>query len=149
MNPVSALPDTDAASVELTRADCLRLLASGSVGRVVFTERALPAAHPVNYLLDGDEVVFRTGDGGKLAAATLRKLVAFQVDDIDAQARTGWSVLGVGEAYEVLDERRLATLSARMPTPWAESAVGGHVIAIPLGRLTGRRLGPVPAGAGP
>ncbi|MEV0718012.1 pyridoxamine 5'-phosphate oxidase family protein [Asanoa sp. NPDC050611] len=147
MNAIPVGPDAAADLVELTRAHCLRLLATGSVGRVVFTERALPAAHPVNYLLDGDEVVFRTGGGGKLAAATLRKLVAFQVDDIDTTNRTGWSVLGVGEAYEVLDAERLTALSSKLPRPWAGSAVGGHVIAIPLGRLTGRRLGSLPVGA--
>jgi hypothetical protein len=31
----------------------------------VYTEAAMPAAHPMNYLLDGDEVVFRTGEGAK------------------------------------------------------------------------------------
>ena len=127
--------------VELSRSDCLRLLAAGSVGRVVFTERALPAAHPVNYLLDGEEVVFRTGGGGKLAAATVHNIVAFQVDDIRADAQTGWSVLGVGEAYEVTDAARLRSLLPRLPRPWAASAVNGHTIAIPLRRLTGRRLG--------
>lgn len=140
MNPPpagSAAPEL----VELSRAECLRLIATGSVGRVVFTDRALPAAHPVNYLLDGDEVVFRTGGGGKLAAATMRNIVAFQVDHIDPQAQAGWSVLGVGEAYEVTDPARLGALAPRMPRPWAASAVDGHTIAIPLRRLTGRLLG--------
>ncbi len=55
---------------ELGRDECLRLLAGGVVGRVVFTEAALPAAHPVTYLLDGDEIVFCTANGGKLARRT-------------------------------------------------------------------------------
>jgi hypothetical protein len=92
-------------------------------------------------MLDGDEVVFCTENGGKLAAATLRRVVGFQVDEIDPAGRTGWSVLGVGEAYEVTDARRLADLATRMPTPWAANR-GGHTVAIPLQRLTGRRLGP-------
>ena len=125
---------------ELHRADCLRRLAGGVIGRVVFTEAALPAAHPVTYLLDGEEIVFRTADGGKLAAATLRRVVGFQVDEIDLQARTGWSVLGVGEAYEVTDPRRLADLATRMPPPWT-SHRRDHTVAIPLQRLTGRRVG--------
>ena len=141
MNPPPAGPDTARELVELSRAECLRLIASSSVGRVVFTERALPAAHPVNYLLDGEEVVFRTGRGGKLAAATLRNIVAFQVDHIDPHAQAGWSVLGVGEAYEVADLKRLEDLAPRIPRPWAASAVDGHTIAIPLRRLTGRVLG--------
>ncbi|MEV4536651.1 pyridoxamine 5'-phosphate oxidase family protein [Asanoa sp. NPDC049518] len=141
MNPLPVGHDTTQELVEISRAECLRLITTTSVGRVVFTERALPAAHPVNYLLDRDEVVFRTGAGGKLAAATLHNIVAFQVDEIDTLARTGWSVLGVGEAYEVTDPQRLASLATRMPQPWAASAVDGHTIAIPLRRLTGRLLG--------
>jgi nitroimidazol reductase NimA-like FMN-containing flavoprotein (pyridoxamine 5'-phosphate oxidase superfamily) len=141
MNPSPAVPDSARELIELSRADCLRLLATGTFGRVVFTERALPAAHPVSYLLDAEEVVFRTGDGGKLAAATVRNIVAFQVDHIDVDAETGWSVLGVGEAYEITDQVRLMALAPRLPRPWASSAVERHIIAIPLGRLSGRRLG--------
>jgi nitroimidazol reductase NimA-like FMN-containing flavoprotein (pyridoxamine 5'-phosphate oxidase superfamily) len=106
----------------------------------VFTEAALPAAHPVSYLLDGDEVVFCTTNGGKLAAATLQRVVAFQVDEIDPAGRTGWSVLGVGQAYEIIDPRRLTELADRMPEPWS-TIRGGHTVAIPLQRLTGRVLG--------
>jgi uncharacterized protein len=125
---------------ELRRTDCLRLLAGGVVGRVVFTDAALPAAHPVTYLLDGEEVVFRTAGGGKLAAATVGRVVAFEVDEIDLTTRTGWSVLGVGEAYEVTDPQRLADLATRMPPPWAPDR-RAHTVAVPLQRLTGRRLG--------
>ena len=125
---------------DLGREQCLQLLAGGVVGRVVFTEAALPAAHPVSYLLDGDEVVFCTTNGGKLAAATLQRVVAFQVDEIDPAGRTGWSVLGVGQAYEIIDPRRLAELADRMPEPWS-TIRNGHTVAIPLQRLTGRVLG--------
>jgi hypothetical protein len=33
---------------EIDRADCLRLSASARVGRVIYTEAAMPATHPVN-----------------------------------------------------------------------------------------------------
>ena len=124
---------------ELRREECLGLLARGVVGRVVFTEGALPAALPVAYLLDGGDVVFRTAGGGTLAVATLNRVVAFQADEIDPLRRTGWSVLAVGEAYEVTDPRRLADLDDRMPESWAANR-DGRTVAIPLQRLTGRRL---------
>jgi nitroimidazol reductase NimA-like FMN-containing flavoprotein (pyridoxamine 5'-phosphate oxidase superfamily) len=129
--------------VELGRAECLRLLAGQEIGRVVFTDAALPAAQPVTYLLDEEEIVFRTGGGGKLAAATRNAVVAFQVDRIDSGTRTGWTVLGVGQAYEVVVPDRLAELADRMATPWAPGRTG-HTIAIPLQRLSGRRLVVVP-----
>jgi len=125
---------------ELDRRECLRLLATGSIGRVVFTESALPAAQPVNYLLDDEEVVFRTANGSKLAAASRHHVVAFQVDEIDVGSHSGWTVLGVGEAYEIVEPTRRAELAERMPAPWA-AGHDQHVISIPLQRLTGRRLG--------
>src|SRR5689334_23406956 len=103
---------------ELSREECLGLLARTGIGRVVFTEAALPAAHPVAFLLDGEEVVFRTAGGGKLAAATTGRVVAFEADEVDLASRSGWSVLGVGEAYEITDPDRLVDLAARLPVPW-------------------------------
>ena len=125
--------------IDLDEAECLRLITGHGIGRVVFTDSALPAAQPVAYLLDGEEVVFRTGGGSKLAAATRGAVVAFQADQIDTGSRTGWTVLGVGEAYEVTEPDRLAELAERMPAPWAPKRTA-HTVAIPLRRLTGRRL---------
>ena len=82
---------------DLKRVECFRLLASGRIGRVVFTDAALPAVQPVAYFLDDEEVVFRTRNGSKLAAATRHAIVGFEVDEFDLQARTGWSVLGIGQ----------------------------------------------------
>ena len=126
---------------ELDRGECLRLLGKSTIGRVVFTEGALPAAHPVTYLLDDEEVIFRTAAGGKLAAASRHHVVGFQADEIDPRTHTGWSVLGVGQAYEVVTPTRLAELAAHQPAPWIPYRTG-HTIAIPLQRLTGRRLHP-------
>lgn len=125
--------------VELDRAECLSLLAGAEIGRVVFTEAAMPAAHPVNFLLEGEEVLLSTGPGRVLLAATRRDVVAFQADHIDPVARDGWSVLAVGRAYEVTDTGRLARLGHRLPTPWAPGRAG-HVVAIPAQRLSGRSL---------
>jgi uncharacterized protein len=133
--------------IELDDAECLRLLAEHEIGRVVFTDAALPAAQPVTYLLDDEEIVFRTSGGGKLAAATRNAVVAFQVDRIDTDTRTGWSVLGVGQAYEVVVPERLAELAERMPTPWAPNRTS-HTIAIPLQRLSGLRLVIMPSPGG-
>jgi hypothetical protein len=80
---------------KVERGACLRLLDQGVIGRVVYTEAAWPAVQPVSYLLDGQEVIFRAGEGSKLAAATRCAVVAFQVDQIDSRTDTGWSVLGV------------------------------------------------------
>ena len=106
--------------VELSRQECLALLTAVPVGRVIFTDRAMPAAQPVNYLLDGEEIIFRTANGSKLAAAVRHAVVGFQVDEIDTRSRTGWSVLGVGEASEVVHPDRLAELTDLLADPWVD-----------------------------
>jgi nitroimidazol reductase NimA-like FMN-containing flavoprotein (pyridoxamine 5'-phosphate oxidase superfamily) len=79
-------------------------LGSRRVGRVGITDRAMPVILPVNYaLLDGD-VVFATETGTKLDSAVLRSIVAFEVDQVDEQAGTGWSVCVTGVAEEVVQD---------------------------------------------
>ncbi|MCU1629232.1 MAG: hypothetical protein JWP64_4181 [Pseudonocardia sp.] len=113
----------------LVRAECLRLLAGVAVGRVVFTIGAMPAAQPVAYTLVKDEVIFQAAAGSALALASHHAVVAFQADDIDPLSNAGWSVVGVGQAYEIAEP----TLSTAFDT-------GACTIAIPLQRLTGHRL---------
>ena len=121
------------------RAECLRLLTVAEVGRVIYTENALPAAHPVTYTLAGEEVFFRTGSRTKAAAASKGAVFAFQVDDIDFDDQSGWSVLGVGQAYEVTDSDRLAALDRHVPRPWLPDH-DEYTIGIVLSRLNGRRV---------
>jgi uncharacterized protein len=47
----------------LSRTQCQRLLGGVTVGRMVFTEHALPAVHPVNFVLAGTDIVIKTGLG--------------------------------------------------------------------------------------
>lgn len=124
--------------VEVSRAECLQLLADERMGRVVFTEGALPAAWPVAYVLDGEEVVFRTARTGRLATATSGRVVAFEVDRVDPDTHTGWSVLGVGAAYEIVDPRRLQELTRRGLAPWSRRS--DLAVGIPFHLLSGRRI---------
>ncbi|MBO0849666.1 MAG: pyridoxamine 5'-phosphate oxidase family protein [Pseudonocardia sp.] len=122
----------------LDRQECLRLLAGRAAGRVS-AESGSPTAVPVNYIVDGQEVVFRLRRGSAVAAAARNAIVAFEVDDVDSRTHTGWSVLGIGESYEVDDQARLAALARRMPDSWAPRRTA-YTIAIPLTVLRGRRL---------
>ena len=59
--------------VDLGREDSLALLASAPVGRIVFTRGALPAIHPVNFVVDGDDVVITHERGLGVAVSRRRK----------------------------------------------------------------------------
>lgn len=117
--------------------ECLRLLASRSVGRFAYVARAgTPDIVPVNYVLDGRDVLVRSGPGPKLQAAERRETVAFEVDDVDETSHTGWSVVVVGRA-RVLPEGERA--EADVPPPWS-AGPRRHVVRITPTRITGRRL---------
>ena len=124
---------------ELTKSQCFELLAREHVGRVAVVDDRGPVVVPVNFVLDRHMVVFRTDEGTKLDAASRGSRVAFEIDEIDAVAHTGWSVLVRGEAVEVTDPAELARLRKLRLTPWAPGAKTRYVRILPTA-LTGRRI---------
>ena len=125
--------------VTLDRRECLRLLAGAPVGRVVHTDRALPACTPVNFRLLGEAVVFRTAASSRLAAATADAVVAFEVDDIDPVTSTGWTVLVTGVATAVRDVSTLVRLESLGLVPWA-GPDRQHWVRIAVADVSGRRV---------
>ncbi|MFB9682382.1 pyridoxamine 5'-phosphate oxidase family protein [Streptosporangium vulgare] len=123
----------------LSRQECLALLASASIGRIVFTDRALPAVQPVNFVLDGQDIVIRTGIGSKLAAATSGAIVAFEADDFDPTTHTGWSVTAIGPARAAHEPHEIQHLSTLPLHTWAPGS-RDHYILVRAEHITGRRL---------
>ncbi|RSM85138.1 pyridoxamine 5'-phosphate oxidase family protein [Kibdelosporangium aridum] len=123
----------------LNRQQCLDLLHTVRVGRLVFTEDALPAVQPVNFRLYQDHIVIRVAGGAKLRAATGNTVVAFQADELDPDLREGWSVTVVGHANLILDTDELVELSGIWLQPWV-SGRRDHFIRIETEKVTGRRL---------
>ena len=120
---------------EIPRDECVQLLAMFSVGRLALTTvGGAVLVVPVNYVLDGDVVVFRSDPGEKLDSVHGHK-ASFQIDFIDSFHRTGWSVLVQGTAHRAThpEIEHLAV----------ESWVGGENqawIRIVPRSITGRRL---------
>lgn len=126
--------------VMLDRAECLRLLGVAALGRVGLTSGALPAILPVNFWFDGDDILIRTSPGTKLEAATHDSVVAFEVDEIDPAAHTGWSVMVQGMARHVTDPAELARIQT-LPLPrWAPGGADDNVVAIRPEIVSGRRI---------
>lgn len=131
---------TDTAGLEVLSPEAsLKLLMSVPVGRIAFTDHALPAIQPVNFVVDDEAIVFRTGAGSKLAAATREAVVAFQADMFDSDTQTGWSVMVVGRASRVTDEAEIARLSLLPLRPWAPGT-RDHFVRIELAMISGRRI---------
>ena len=123
----------------LGRDECMRLLGTAGVGRVAVVEGGHPMIFPVNYVVDEEEVLFRTASGTKFDAAARGQVVAFEIDDADPIYHTGWSVVVTGWAEEITDPARRERIDAGRLRPWAEG-VREHVVAIRTERVTGRRI---------
>ena len=123
----------------LSRDECLTLMASVPVGRIIFTLRALPAVELVNFALDEGDIVIRTDRSGKLAAATRGAVVAFETDQLDLAGQVGWSVTAIGPSSEVTDPDELARLRAIGLKSWAPGT-RDHFIRVSPVMLNGRRL---------
>lgn len=125
---------------ELSSEECHTLLAEHHVGRLAVVVGGQPVIFPVNYVFDGERVVFRTDEGQKLRHAPLRR-VAFEIDGIDETAGTGWSVLVQGSTYEIT--RAVDHYSEelrRLPvTPFAPGEKAHWIEIVPV-EITGRRI---------
>lgn len=116
------------------------LVRGRELGRLAVCIAGVPEIFPVNYRLDTDgAVVVRTAPGLKLAGAVLGGEVAFEVDDIDEAAHTGWSVVIHGRASEVAGtEARLHAEDLEVD-PWVSSPKHRYLRVTP-DRISGRRV---------
>ncbi len=127
----------------LGREECLRLLRTATIGRIGLTADALPSVLPVNFLLVGDRILFRTGQGSKLDAATRNAVVAFEVDDFDVYDRTGWSVVVVGVARDLSDDEVQAIEPAdRVRVARWAPVPEDRMVAVSCELVSGRRIVP-------
>jgi nitroimidazol reductase NimA-like FMN-containing flavoprotein (pyridoxamine 5'-phosphate oxidase superfamily) len=136
-------PSPRIAFVELDRAECERLLATRQVGRLAVVVGQSPHLIPVNYATPGGAViVFRTATGTVLTEASLRE-VAFEIDEIDPAAHTGWSVevRGFGrDISDALDDESVGLRRLPLET-WAPGDRQAWFRIFPQA-VTGRRLAP-------
>jgi len=107
---------------ELSMEESLRLLGSISLGRVVFTHRALPAVRPVNHFIDNGDIIIRTNAEAAVVAAVdpvRGVVVAYEADIIDPDTHEGWCVIVTGTAHLVRDPDEVDRY-LRMPQTWVK-----------------------------
>ena len=129
----------------LDEAECLRLIAPGGIGRLIFAGRFDLTALPVNYKLHHGAILFLTSADGatnvdlRTGISHAEYRVAFEVDDFDLRAREGWSVLVQGPAHHLESAEERAEAFAVGVEPWP----GGkreQFIRVAPARITGRRI---------
>lgn len=130
-----------AESIEMSAAECERLLRLGVFGRVGFSAPDGVHIVPVNYSVVDDAIVVRTSETSLLGRHGGSALLAFEVDELDREYQHGWSLQARGRSVVVSDEAELAGIRAEWePRPWADG-VKDLYLRLPWTELTGRKLG--------
>lgn len=115
---------------------CRQLLASHDLGRVAVNAEPSPEILPVTYAVRGGDILFRTAEGVKWIAAERGAAATFEVDGVDADRRSAWSVIVRGR-LEAADMDAIEDL----PKPLA----GGdrpHLVRLVVREISGRRIPP-------
>src|SRR5690606_2313623 len=101
----------------------------------------LPAVQPVNFVFDGTDIVIKTSSASRLATAATGTIVAFEIDEIDADAQSGWSVVAVGPARHVTAAGEGRGLDRVHRRTWAPGE-GARTLCLTPDLVTGRRIPP-------
>lgn len=130
--------ETSIAPRILTETECWQLLHQEEFGRMAYHLADEVHIAPVNYATDRGRLVFRTAEGSKLLGVVMNEDVAFEIDRIDDEAESAWSVIARGHAriLEGQDHRDADNLRLR---PWTSSNKH-NVVAIDVTEVTGRRF---------
>lgn len=130
--------------LELEREECFELLAGSTFGRLAVSPpgwTGAPVICPVSYVFDPSwqAVVFRSARGSKLTALLLSGEAAFEVDGVEPETETGWSVIARGPVEEItsaVEVGRAEQLGLRSWAPGDEP----HWMRIRVSVVTGRRI---------
>ncbi|MEV7041378.1 pyridoxamine 5'-phosphate oxidase family protein [Amycolatopsis sp. NPDC051061] len=119
----------------LDRQQCLALLRTASLGRVIFTHRAMPAVRPVRFTVVDEAVVFAAPTSSLLYAGARDAVVAFEADDFAEDFGAGWYVSLLGRATE--SPGGDAGVACLCPCP---TLAGRRFLRIPVEAITGHRI---------
>lgn len=125
--------------IDLPSQECWQLLGSETVGRIAWVSSGRPFVVPVNFTVEDLTIYVHTSPYSTLAREVDDSHVAFQVDRIDFDNRSGWTVVAQGRAKL----RYPGPMTPRGPDVdvWPSGAKAA-TIAIQVDEVSGRRLTP-------
>jgi len=127
--------------------DCMELLASARLGRLIYISRYGPTALPVTYTIDEGSVVMGTWDPVlfdedlRTGIEQAEYQVAVQADHIDVEAREGWFLLLRGAAHHLDTEAEREPFVDAGLEPWIEG-IPAHYIRVNPTSIRGNRIRP-------
>lgn len=126
----------------LSSDECRQLVRARSVGRIGWNSRDGLQILPVTYRVTGELIAFRTRPDSIMGEFGAPVEVSFEIDDIDEDTATGWSVQVRGRAIGYPDG---PPPGVELPDPWAP---GQHplVVIIEPAEYSGRAVSATTSG---
>jgi len=131
----------------LGEAECMELLASARLGRLIYTSRYGPTALPITYTIDEGSVVLGTWDPVlfdedlRTGIGQAEYQIAMEADHIDVEAREGWFVLLRGAAHHLDTEAERESFADAGLEPWLKG-IPAHYIRVNPTSIRGNRIRP-------
>lgn len=132
---------------ELSMNECWALLRSAPVGRLAAQVGAHVEIFPITFIVVGGTIVFRTGEGTKVAAMTVNPEVAFEADGYDENTHEAWSVVARARAGDIADADVPDALDGSL-VPW-HAGPKHRLVQLAPSRLSGRRFAVQPQALAP
>lgn len=129
----------DESTTILSTSDCWAYLRSSSIGRLAVIVDDAPEIFPVNFGVEHSAIIVRTGDGTKVDAIRDRPRVSFEIDGVESEAGTAWSIVLKGSAKEIRDAEELRETVSLDLSP-LQSGKKNHFVRILAEEVTGRRF---------
>jgi len=99
---VDETPAAQPTLVELSPYECWQLVEEPiPIARVVWTDGRAATIVPVNYAVADGALWFQSTPGSRLARECNGRQVLVEIDSVDADTRSGWSVIVTGVAQNV------------------------------------------------
>lgn len=136
--------DYDGHFTRLSGDECRQLLRARSVGRIGWLSVDGLQILPVTYAMTGEWISFRTHPD-TVMGELLRKpqAVSFEIDDVDEDTASGWSVLVHGTATGYVED---LPAGLNLPLPWAPGEHPLTVVIVPTD-YAGRAVSATTGGA--
>jgi nitroimidazol reductase NimA-like FMN-containing flavoprotein (pyridoxamine 5'-phosphate oxidase superfamily) len=119
--------------------ECWELLAKAVVGRLAVAPAGRPEIFPINHVVSEQHIVFRTGEGTKLASVAVNHHVAFEVDGYEPGTHEAWSVVVLGSAERLEHFADIYEADELPLFPWSDHPKQMFVRISPR-EVTGRRF---------
>ena len=129
----------------LDEAECMDLLSTRRIGRLIYASRYGPVALPSEYKIHEGSIVFRTyqitftEEDLRTGIAHAEYQVGMEVDETDPEAREGWVVLVRGTAHHIDSDAERASIADIGLQSWVEGEPE-HFIRVDPIHVGGQRI---------